>query len=117
VATTPPPGAPKTETFAAQSVAKGAQKPYGPFAVAAGSQVEVAMTGAAGSGDPDLYVRFDAAASVNSYDCRPYVDGPNETCALTVPASATRLFVMVRGYDKGTYDLRVTYVPGGGTRP
>jgi serine protease len=114
---TPPPGAPKTESFSAQSVAKDAQKVYGPFTVAAGSQLEVAMSGTDATGDPDLYVRFDKAASVNSYDCRPYLDGPNETCAVTVPASTTRVFVTVRGYDKGTYDLRVTYVPSIGTKP
>lgn len=114
---TPPAGTPKTESFTAQSVAKGAQKVYGPYAVAAGSQLDVAMNGASATGDPDLYVRFDAQPNVNSYDCRPYLDGPNEVCAVTVPANARRVFVMVRGYEQGTYDLRVTYVPSPGTNP
>jgi hypothetical protein len=109
----PSPGAPKSESFAAQSVAKGAQKFYGPFAVAANSQLEAAMTGPPGTGDPDLYVRFDVQPTANMYDCRPYLDGAAETCALTVPATAKKAFVMVRGYDKGTYDLKVTYVPSG----
>jgi hypothetical protein len=107
---TPAPGAPKTETFTAQSVARNAQKTYGPFPTAPGTPLEVEMGGPGASGDPDLYIRFDAAPTVTSYDCRPYVDGPNETCAVTVPAKASRVHVMVRGYAQGTYDLRVTHV-------
>jgi hypothetical protein len=104
-------GEPKTESFTAQSVAKGAQKSYGPFAVAAGTPLEVAMGGPGATGDPDLYVRFDSPPAVKSYDCRPYVDGPVEVCSVTVPSTASRVFVMVRGYDQGTYDLRITYTP------
>jgi hypothetical protein len=44
------------------------------------------------------------------YSCRPYLDGPVETCALTVPATGKQVFVMVRGYAAGTYELRVTRV-------
>jgi serine protease len=105
------PGEPKTESFTAQSVAKGAQKAYGPFAAVAGTPLEVAMGGPGATGDPDLYVRFDLQPAVKSYDCRPYVDGPVEVCSITVPSNATRVFVMVRGYEQGTYDLRITHVP------
>jgi serine protease len=106
---TVPSGEPKTESFTAQSVAKGAQKSYGPFAVAAGTPLEVAMGGAGATGDPDLYVRFDMQPAVKLYDCRPYLDGPVEVCSVTVPSDATRVFVMVRGYEQGTYDLRITH--------
>ena len=111
-ATAPVPstGQPTTQTFASQTVAKGAQKPYGPFAVKAGSQLDVVMNGPGATGDPDLYVRFDATPTLLRYHCRPYLDGPNETCALTVPATAKQAFVMVRGYAAGTYELRVTRV-------
>ena len=91
-----------------QSVAKNAQKAYGPFSVAPGSHLDVVMNGA---GDPDLYVRFNMAPNRFSYDCRPYLDGPAESCSLTVPATAKQVFVMVRGYAAGTYELRVTRVP------
>ena len=101
----------QTQSFAAQSVAKNAQKPYGPFATAPGSTIEVVMGGAGATGDPDLYVKFGGAAGVNAFDCRPYTDGPQETCTLTVPANETKAFVMVRGYAAGTYDLRVTHTP------
>ena len=106
----PTPGQPTTETIAGQSVMKDAQKPYGPYTVKPGSQLEVAMNGAGASGDPDLYVRFNGAPSRTVYNCRPYLDGPVETCALTVPATAKQVYVMVRGYAAGTYELRVTRV-------
>ena len=99
----------KTEPFAAQSVAKDKEKAYGPFAVTPGSPLEVVMGGAGATGDPDLYVRFAGTPKVNAFDCRPFTDGPAETCSLTVPADATKAFVMVRGFAAGTYDLRVTH--------
>jgi hypothetical protein len=77
--------------------------------VTAGSPLEVVMGGGGSTGDPDLYVRFAAAPKVNAFDCRPFTDGPAETCSLTVPAGATKAFVMVRGFAAGTYDLRVTH--------
>lgn len=104
-------GTPQTQNFAAQSVAKNAQNSHGSFAVASGSTIEVVMGGAGATGDPDLYVRFREAPRVNAFDCRPYTDGPVETCTLTVPANETRAFVMVRGYAAGTYDLSVTHTP------
>jgi len=110
-------GTPKTESFAGQSVAKNAQKSYGPFAVTPGTPLEVRMGGSAATGDPDLYVRFDQPPVVRSYDCRPYLDGPAEVCAITVPANASRVFVMVRGYEQGTYDLQVTHTPPPTTPP
>lgn len=113
----PPANQPKIESFPAQSVAKDAQKQYGPFSVVAGSQFEASMGGAAASGDPDLYVRFGAQAGVNAYDCRPYTVGPTEVCTQTVPANKSQVFVMVRGYAKGTYDLKVTYVPPAAAPP
>ena len=106
----PATGQPTTQTFAGQSVMKDAKKFYGPFPVKAGSQLDVVMGGAGASGDPDLYVRFDMMPTVIRYDCRPYLDGPAESCALTAPATATQAFMMVRGYAAGTYELRVTRV-------
>jgi serine protease len=113
-ATAPAPstGQPTTQTFTAQSVAKNAENPYPAFSVKPGSQLEVVMNGPGATGDPDLYVRFNMAPTRFKYDCRPYLDGPAETCSLTVPATAKQVFVIVRGYAAGTYDLKVTRVPG-----
>lgn len=46
-----------------------------------------------GSGDADLYVRYGAAPTDSTYDCRPYVGGNNETCTMT--------------QGPGTYHVRV----------
>jgi hypothetical protein len=109
----PVPGTPQTKTFEGQTVALGAQKPYGPFPVAPGSLVEVSIGGPTAAGDPDLYVRFGSAPTISNYHCRPYLDGPVENCSLTVPANASNVFVMVRGYAAGKYDLTVKHVPPG----
>lgn len=109
---TPPtgtPGQPQTKSFNGQSVALHAKKEYGPFAVTPGTVFEARMTG--GSGDPDLYVRFDTKPDLTEYLCRPYLVGPNEVCSLNVAAGQSQAFVMVHGYAKGSYDLRVTHVP------
>lgn len=52
-------------------------------------------------GDADLYVRVGNAPSTSTYDCRPYLNGSNETCNVTL-TSAARIHIMVRGYASGT---------------
>jgi serine protease len=104
-------GEPRSQSFPDQSVAVDEESDYGPFPVAPGSVFEAEMGGDDASGDPDLYVRFDREPTVFDYDCRPYLVGPNERCAVDVPAEAAAAFVMVRGYAAGTYDLDVTHTP------
>ena len=58
-----------------------------------------------GTGDPDLYVRWDNAPTTTAYNCRPYLEGAAEQCTLTVPATTTSVFVSVRGYVAGTYEV------------
>lgn len=76
------------------------------YPVRVGSTFTVTMTG---SGDPDLYVRWNTAPTTTTFNCRPYIDGPNETCSLSVPTGATRGYVAVRGYTAGTYNLTIKY--------
>ncbi|MEZ4367897.1 MAG: pre-peptidase C-terminal domain-containing protein [Kofleriaceae bacterium] len=64
-----------------------------------------------GTGDPDLYARFGAAPTAQTYACRPYDNGAAETCDLTVPAGASQLFVGVHGYAQADY--AITVVAGG----
>ena len=105
-------GQPKTQTFSSQSVSLNEQKQYGPFDMTPGTVFEARMTGPVQpTGDPDLYVRFGDKPSLIEYKCRPFLVGPNETCALNVPAGQTKGFVMVHGYAKGSYTLKVTHVP------
>jgi hypothetical protein len=42
-----------------------------------------------GSGDADLYVKFGAEVSQNSWDCRPYRSGNAETCSFSTPQAGT----------------------------
>ncbi|WP_437554541.1 M57 family metalloprotease [Sorangium sp. So ce367] len=87
-------------------LAAGASASHGPLSVVPGTNLRLVMTG---TGDPDLYVRFGAAPTLTSYDCRPYLDGAAETCNLTVPAGQTQAFLSVNGFAASTYQLSATY--------
>lgn len=50
-----------------------------------------------GSGDADLYVRFGSEPTTTQYDCRPYRNGNNETCAIDNVQTGT-YYIMLRGY-------------------
>lgn len=108
---TPPPPAvgcgPETVTVNG-SVATGQENAHGPFAAAPGSRFVAAM---GGTGDPDLYVRFGAPPARTQYDCRPYLTGAIERCEITVPPGASQAFVMIRGYQTGTYQLEIEHTP------
>lgn len=93
-------------TTVSGSVASGASANYGPYSVLAGTTFKVVMTG---TGDPDLYVRFGAAPTTTTYNCRPYLSGASETCTLTVPAGQSSAYIMVRGYTSATYSLAINY--------
>ncbi len=51
-----------------------------------------------GSGDSDLYVKKGLEPTTASYDCRPYINGNNETCSFS-NASGT-YHIMLRGYSQ-----------------
>ena len=53
---------------------------------------------AGGSGDADLYVRFGAAPTTSTYDCRPYLNGNNETCDISNVQEGT-YHVLVRAWS------------------
>jgi hypothetical protein len=101
-----PPTPPANSDRKTGSVAKGQLVQVASYAVTAGKTFSVTMTG---SGDPDLYVRWNSAAATNAYHCRPYKDGAAEQCSLTVPSGATTAYVAVNGYAAGAYDLAVTW--------
>ncbi|MGE0870453.1 MAG: M57 family metalloprotease [Kofleriaceae bacterium] len=102
----PEQGVEKTQTESG-TLARNVTKTYAPFTVVPGSTFTAQMTG---TGDPDLYVRWGAAPTLQQFNCRPYTAGANETCSLTVPASTTQAYVMVRGYSRtSTFNLTVTW--------
>lgn len=74
------------------------------------SNLVMALTG--GTGDADLYTRAGSPPTTSRYDCRPYVDGNEETCTVAAP-SATRYFLMIRGYGAyASVTLRVSHTNG-----
>ncbi|MBK7863698.1 MAG: trypsin-like serine protease [Archangiaceae bacterium] len=50
-----------------------------------------------GTPDADLYVRAGSKPTTASYQCRPYVNGNNETCTFSSPPPGT-WYIGVRGY-------------------
>lgn len=70
-----------------------------------------------GSGDADMHVRFGAAPTLSTYDCRPYANGNNETCAID-PAQAGRYYVMLNAYSAFSgVTLAGSYTGGSGNTP
>lgn len=63
----------------------------------------------AGTGDADLYVAFDRDPTTASFDCRPYLNGSNESCSLDVPAGAGTAHVMIHGYTAADVELSVSW--------
>jgi len=51
-----------------------------------------------GSGDADLYVRFNNAPTTSTYDCRPFIGGNNETCNISNVQAGT-YHVMIRAFS------------------
>ena len=78
------------------------------LAVPAG-KTTLTFTISGGTGDADLYVRQGAQPTTTTYNCRPFLNGNNETCTFSAPAAAD-WYVMIRGFSaysgvtlKGTY--------------
>ena len=62
-----------------------------------------------GSGDADLYVRWNARPDARGFHCRPFTSGSSEVCEMTVPAGVTQAFVAVDAKLNSTYWLDVWY--------
>ena len=56
------------------------------------------ITISGGTGDADLYVRFGSQPTTSLFDCRPFINGNNETCMFNAPAAGS-YFVMIRGFN------------------
>jgi len=91
----PPPGDDDVTTLNNVSGAQGSFQHWTVEVPAGATGLDVVLSG--GTGDADLYVRRGAQPTTSSYDCRPYLDGNNETCSFSNPQSGT-WYVSVRGY-------------------
>lgn len=64
-----------------------------------------------GTGDADLYVRRGARPTTTTFDCRPYLQGNNESCNFSNPA-ADVWHVSIRAYSSFSgVTLTVSYNP------
>jgi hypothetical protein len=67
-----------------------------------------------GTGDGDMYVKFGAAPTSTTYDCRPYLGGNAETCTFATPSVGT-YYVKIYGYSAASgMSLKGSYSTGGG---
>ena len=91
------------------SGASGSQQ-FWKLAVPAG-KTSLTFTIGGGTGDADLYVRFGARPTTSTFNCRPFINGNNETCTLTNPAAGD-WYVMIRGFTAFSgVTLKGTYTP------
>ncbi|AKJ02603.1 vibriolysin [Archangium gephyra] len=86
-------------------------KAYYSFKVPEGAyDLNVSIAG--GTGDADLYVRFNNAPTTTQYDCRPYKSGNAESCVFAAPAQGN-WYVMLNGFSAYTgVTLTVTWKGG-----
>jgi serine protease len=63
-----------------------------------------------GTGDADLYVKRGAKPTTSVFDCRPFVNGNNETCTFNNPVAGD-YFVMIRGFAAFTGVTLVGHFP------
>jgi hypothetical protein len=83
------------------TVAGGGTKKFSTPVLATGTY-QFDMTG---TGDADMYLRIGSVPTTATYDCRPYKDGSNESCQVTLTAPA-KLFINVRGSAaRSAFDL------------
>jgi pre-peptidase len=91
------------------SGASGSQQ-FWKLAVPAG-RTSLTFTISGGTGDADLYVRVGAKPTTSTFNCRPFLNGNNETCTFTNPAAGD-WFVMIRGFATFSgVTLKGTYTP------
>ncbi|TQV87751.1 pre-peptidase C-terminal domain-containing protein [Aliikangiella coralliicola] len=91
---TPPPN--DNELSNGVAVFADATKTYTMNVPAGSSNLSFAISG--GSGDADLYVKYGSAPTNNSYDCRPYLNGNNETCSIPNVQAGT-YYIVVKAYQ------------------
>ncbi|GAA4870707.1 S8 family peptidase [Luteimonas vadosa] len=83
--------------------------------VPAGS-TNLTFNSSGGTGDSDMYVKFGSAPTDTSYDCRPYLNGNNESCTFASPQAGT-WHVRLKAYSTFSgVSLVGDYATGGGSQ-
>lgn len=68
-----------------------------------------------GTGDADLYVRFDKEPTSELYDCAPYLTGNDESCPIQAPREG-RYYINISAYSNFSgVSLVANYTVDGGT--
>lgn len=89
-------GDPYEESYSNLSGSTGSWRDW-LLAVPSGAAVMTA-TMSGGTGDADLYTRYNAFPQTYAYDCRPYLIGNNESCTHSSPAAGD-WYVSIRAYS------------------
>ncbi|MEQ1512549.1 MAG: proprotein convertase P-domain-containing protein [Lysobacteraceae bacterium] len=72
------------------------------------------FTTSGGTGDVDMYVKWNAAPTDTVYDCRPFASGNAETCTFATPSPGT-YYVRLKAYATfAGVSLVGNYTTGGG---
>ncbi len=108
----PPPSYNVIDTYNNQS--SGTEIHYGPYDASTYDAMRFSISG--GTGDADLYVRFGAAPTTGTYDCRPWLAGNDETCEFN-PSSNGNYYVMIHAYSAYTGVNLTVEAAGGGDPP
>lgn len=110
----PPGGGTLTNGVAVTGIsgASGSQTNYTLAVPAGATNLSFDMSG--GTGDADMYVRFGSAPTTSTYDCRPFLNGNNESCPVS-PAQTGTYHVMLVGFSAYSgVSLTGSYTAGGG---
>jgi vibriolysin len=92
--------------------AKGSTLNYKIAVPAGASNLVITISG--GTGDADLYTKFNVAPTKSVYDCRPYAGGNAETCTVAAPSTGD-YFIMLDGYAAYSgVTLKASFTTGGG---
>ncbi len=79
------------------------------------SNLQISISGS--NGDADLYTQIASQPTTTDYNCRPYLNGSNESCSFASPA-AGEYHIGVRAYEAFSgLSLNVNYSTGSSSGP
>lgn len=96
----------------------GAQDTWARYAIDVPSgATDLTVTTTGGSGDANLYVRYNAEPTLKAYDCRSYENSNEEVCTVDAPSKG-RYYLFIRGDKRYSgLSLTATYHNAGSEQP